>query len=261
MKLLCYFPLLAALALPSAVNANVDPKVAEFCLKAADFAGCVKAMEGQTNEPLKTNINLNKQNNLLFEIQALPEKIENASSRNDLNAKTLSFLDALAESTPEEVGENLYLNAKKLSSALDILYDTFSRQNILVGGYGWNIEKNFATKNSLDSIFGGNTLEIKCTKRWNGIFAGGLKIRGQNIIKPVARVVAHAAQQIDSPESVFVFPSNQEPAFVRSTATNNCFGIPNASVKEKKTEANKKPKNPIKINCDSPVWKNKPKCK
>ncbi len=37
-------PLLAALALPTAVNANVDPKVAEFCLKATDFAGCVKAM-------------------------------------------------------------------------------------------------------------------------------------------------------------------------------------------------------------------------
>ena len=42
-------PLLAALALPTAVEANIDPKVAEFCLKAADFAGCVKAMEGQIN--------------------------------------------------------------------------------------------------------------------------------------------------------------------------------------------------------------------
>ena len=36
--------LLAALALPTSVNANVDPKIAEFCLKAADFAGCVKTM-------------------------------------------------------------------------------------------------------------------------------------------------------------------------------------------------------------------------
>ena len=35
-------PLLAALALPTAVSANVDPKVAEFCLKAADFAGYLK---------------------------------------------------------------------------------------------------------------------------------------------------------------------------------------------------------------------------
>ena len=43
-------PLLAALALPTAVNANVDPKVAEFCLKAADFAGCVKTMTSKSTD-------------------------------------------------------------------------------------------------------------------------------------------------------------------------------------------------------------------
>ena len=30
-------PLLASLAYPTAVNANVDPKVAEICMKAVDF--------------------------------------------------------------------------------------------------------------------------------------------------------------------------------------------------------------------------------
>ena len=35
-----------------------------------------------------------------------------------------------------------------------------------------------------------------------GLLAGGVKIRGQDISKPVARVIAHAAQQIDSPESI-----------------------------------------------------------
>ena len=40
-------PLLAALALPTAVNANVDPKVAEMCMKAVDFQGCVAAMTGK----------------------------------------------------------------------------------------------------------------------------------------------------------------------------------------------------------------------
>ena len=43
-------PLLAALALPTAVNANVDPEIAEFCLKAADFAGCVKAMTTKSTD-------------------------------------------------------------------------------------------------------------------------------------------------------------------------------------------------------------------
>ena len=37
-------PFLTALALPAVVNANTDPKVAEICMKAADFEGCVKSM-------------------------------------------------------------------------------------------------------------------------------------------------------------------------------------------------------------------------
>ena len=39
-------PLLASLAYPTAINANVDPKVAEICMKAVDFKGCVESMSG-----------------------------------------------------------------------------------------------------------------------------------------------------------------------------------------------------------------------
>ena len=42
-------PLLAALAIPTAVNANVDPKIVEICMKAADFKGCVESISGQEN--------------------------------------------------------------------------------------------------------------------------------------------------------------------------------------------------------------------
>ena len=34
-------PLLAALALPTSVNANVDAEVHKKCLEARDYAGCV----------------------------------------------------------------------------------------------------------------------------------------------------------------------------------------------------------------------------
>ena len=37
-------PLLSFIALPTAIQANIDPKVAEMCMKAADFQGCVKSM-------------------------------------------------------------------------------------------------------------------------------------------------------------------------------------------------------------------------
>ena len=43
-------PLLAAIALPTAVNAEIDKKTAEFCLKAADFAGCVKTMTTKSTD-------------------------------------------------------------------------------------------------------------------------------------------------------------------------------------------------------------------
>ena len=45
-------PFLAALALPTVANANVDPKIAEICMKATDFQGCVKSMSGQKNNNL-----------------------------------------------------------------------------------------------------------------------------------------------------------------------------------------------------------------
>ena len=35
-------PLLVALALPTAVNANVDPRINEICIGAADYKGCAE---------------------------------------------------------------------------------------------------------------------------------------------------------------------------------------------------------------------------
>ena len=43
------FPLIATIALPTAVNANIDPKVAEICMKAPDFKGCIEGMSGGGN--------------------------------------------------------------------------------------------------------------------------------------------------------------------------------------------------------------------
>ena len=37
-------PLLSLIALPSAIQANIDPKVAEICMKASDFQGCIQSM-------------------------------------------------------------------------------------------------------------------------------------------------------------------------------------------------------------------------
>ena len=51
--------LLAALALPTAVNAGTEREIAEFCLKAEDFSGCVKEMSAE-KKPVLKKINKNK---------------------------------------------------------------------------------------------------------------------------------------------------------------------------------------------------------
>ena len=49
-------PILSFIALPTAIQANIDPKVAEMCMKASDFQGCVKSMSviNQKKSPNKS---------------------------------------------------------------------------------------------------------------------------------------------------------------------------------------------------------------
>lgn len=44
------------LALPAPLLAEVDPKIAEFCLKAQDFQGCVNAMTGSSKKEQAENV-------------------------------------------------------------------------------------------------------------------------------------------------------------------------------------------------------------
>ncbi len=46
-----FIPLLAAFTLPTAVNANIDPKVAEMCMKAADYKGCIELNTRKSSLP------------------------------------------------------------------------------------------------------------------------------------------------------------------------------------------------------------------
>ena len=81
------FPLFI-MAAATGVNANIDPKITEICLKAVDFQGCVKAMTGQGD-------GIKKQNELLNEIKKLPSRISNTSLRDlsggDIGGSTVFF--------------------------------------------------------------------------------------------------------------------------------------------------------------------------
>ena len=43
-------PLLAAISLPTSINAGVDPEIHKLCLPAADYLGCIKAQSGNSNQ-------------------------------------------------------------------------------------------------------------------------------------------------------------------------------------------------------------------
>ena len=231
-------PLLAALSFPTAVNANVDPKVAEMCMKAVDFQGCVNAMTG-------VNKNAKNKEELLNEIRKLPSRISNTSLR-DLSGETRSFRDKLALSSPEEVGLELYENAKKLESAIDILYSTWQRKIEIQSSewLKWSPQKNYETGQRLNRIFGGLTLDIRCTRY-------GFVIQGQDITFAVRLLINTIAKEMANSEGKYYI--SQETYKIPATAEIFCPGDPRRPVKvRKEVEESTKPKKP---NCPNPVWK------
>ena len=48
-------PFLSLIALPSVVQANINPSVAETCMQASDFKGCVESMTGKNENKFTTN--------------------------------------------------------------------------------------------------------------------------------------------------------------------------------------------------------------
>jgi len=238
-------PLLAVLALPNAVNANVDPKVAEICMKAVDFQGCVNAMSGKSQ-------GFGKKNELIKEIKILPSRISNTSLR-DLSRETRSFRDALALSSPEEVGIELYENAKKIEASIDILYETWQRKvDIDSSEYSsWSESKNLNTGIVLNKIFGGLTIDIRCDRP-------GFFLVGQDITSSIVLLINEIATEIGSTGSSYSI--SQEEYKIPSTSGQFCPGDPRRPKKVRKDNSSTKEKKPVKINCDSAVWKDKPRC-
>ncbi len=235
-------PLLAALALPTAVSAEkIDPEIVKTCMKAADFKGCVEIMSGG----LKTN---SKKQELLDEIKKLPSRINNTSLR-DMSLNTQSFRDALALSTPEEVGEELYRNAKKLDLALNILYETADRKiNADARSGTWSGKRNYETGQRLNTIFEGLTIDMRCQSFWRNL--------GEDIFFKVRDLINYVAEEMV--DSGGTYSISQEKYLIESTLENYCKGDPRLPVKEDKKSSDS-PK-PVEVNCDSAVWKNKPKC-
>ena len=250
-------PLLAVLALPTAVNANVDPKVAEICMKAVDFQGCVNAMTGTDQISIKKE-------ELLDEIKKLPSRIANTSLIN-FPGETRSFRDKLALSSPENVGQKLYENAKKLELALDELYKVREREVKVKSFYasdphneylGWDGQKNYKQGQILNSIFGGLTIDVRCFK-FGWVVSS---YRGyQDFPSKVSLLISTFANEIvkSGGDSYYI---SQETYKIPANDEIFCPEDPRKPKKEKKEKSPAENKKPVKINCNSPVWKKKPIC-
>ena len=251
-------PLIAFLVLPTAIKANVDPKIVEICMKAADFTGCVNTMSGN-NTPSKTEIIKNKRQDLLDEITKIPSRIANTSMR-DYSGRTMDFTDALALSSPEEVGERLYEDAQKLQVTLDFLYATWqrdvnTRSGALYREYGvegsWDYQKNLLLKNTLDKAYGINTIDIRCTYKILGV-------RGLDILEEMVAFTNLVARSIS--KNGFVDLGNENGEALIKQEGKFCPGDPRKPKKVKKEDVLNEKKKPVNINCNSPVWKKKPIC-
>ena len=261
-------PLLAAIALPSAVEANVDPKIAEICMKAADFKGCVEIMSGDSTNSRNENLTSSEQK-LLDEIVKLPNRITRTSLIN-FQASVRDFADAVSIAEYENPNSELVLNAKKLLLSFDILYKEWQRDIDAGKGKIRSYKKNLVVKNKLDSLFGGNTFAIRCSEV-KGLF-GWDKDYSDPIFDQVFYVVHTASKQL-AQDSFYSFPSmNDKPLIPLQVAIDARYKSGDVTLgmaqrlcgteskKVKKEEPQKKEKKPVKINCNSPVWKNKPVC-
>ena len=88
MKRLLAFLLLAA---PLSAQAAIDPKTAEFCMKAADFAGCVQTMSGKSSSG-----NTKSCDGIRKGLAIIKERMISGTSLTKLDVNTNPLSDALA---------------------------------------------------------------------------------------------------------------------------------------------------------------------
>ena len=210
-------PLLAALALPNAVNAEIDKETAQFCLKATDFAGCVETIQrGLDTKRLKdVEDGLRTWTRDTGEIIRLRESAIKAKDENGAYGDFLTWIYSLERKTKK--GKTIKVVASCSEYSADWSHD----------GEGW-----FQVRNP-DEYIG---------KRYSNFFGGRFTESMNQLVEP-----AREAKQI-----LDEFCPQMNRLVLEAKERDRLNGIEEA--KKKSSSGG------IKVNCDSPVWKNKPRC-
>ena len=122
--------LFASFSLSTALHANIDPKIAEICMKATDFQGCVKTMSGSNNN----KSSLEELQNVMKQVAA---RLENGVSLKTSTDAFRPLVDQLAIVKDSYPDNELVVKALKAQSLFGILqtywYNSIYYKGIAMG--------------------------------------------------------------------------------------------------------------------------------
>ena len=266
-------PLLATFVFPISVRSEIDPKIIEMCMKAADFQGCVNAMTGKSFQKdakscdeLKTGLAIVK------------ERLISGTSLKELDINTNPLSDALAKakvlSSSDSSCISLISDSQNILEMIRILKNQWSidvndgEESAKQGGTVWPSPKIELNIKKFNLLAGGLNPAITGPGKITGLsdrsrnsfdyemreFKGALLAPcnvyycGNYIVKsPLSRMFDVLGLKIDAVLEGKEIEWREAPKI-------------EVEVVEEKPVEKKSPKNP-KINCKSPVWKNKPQCR
>ena len=269
-------PLLAALALPTAVNANVDPKVAEICMKAVDFQGCVNAMTGQSS-----TLNSETCNDLKEGLAIVKERLISGTSLTKLDINTNPLSDALAKAKVQNNSncQKLVDNSQGILEMIRILRNQWDYEisngsdsvrqntktwpspqielnvkkfNLIAGGTNPAISGPGRITGFSDTSRSGFDYEMR---EWRGtlFYPCSIDYCGNYVVKsPMKRMFDVIGLKIDAVIEGREIDWREPPKIIEK--------VVEEKKKKKKTVRKDASTGSVKINCNSPVWRDKPRC-
>ena len=220
-------PLLAALALPFAVNAEIDKETAEFCLKASDFAGCVETM------------------------------------KRGLDTKRMNDVEDGLRTWTRDTGTKVRMRTKsvkavQLGKPYGRYLEWFYTRGVIEGSfYNWFTERT--TNNQPARSWKVEADCIDYTVDWKGEASGWISVKNpdQYVGNQLMDPAREAKNVLDE------FCPQMDRLVAEAIERDKIKAIEDAKKeKDKKDKKDKKKTSsgPVKVNCNSAVWKNKPRC-
>ena len=252
-------PLLAAISLPTAVKANLDPKITEMCMKAVDFQGCVNAMTGNS---LNNNLE-----NLRKAIKILPSRLSNTNLR-DFSSNTQQFRDALSSIEIDNLNsqdeKSFYLMSLRISNMVNSLQNAWSNRI----NKGTNYSEGYFSSYECD-VLRPDVVRFNLAAGDNRVIYNGVLKRSLfgpyetcspqeiNMINVIAKDVNEILNKPDEAVKKLFDPNR---VYLRVDKNPKPYDPNPKKEKGSKEGTSNFDKKNVKINCNSPVWKKRSIC-